>query len=125
MFKFTSRGDYNKTTSFLEKMVRGDMFDNLDAAGRLGVDALSDATPVDTGETAASWYYEVDHKDGVWSITWFNYHVEDGVNIAIILQYGHATGTGGYVEGIDYINPAIEPIFDRVTEEVWKEVKNG
>lgn len=88
----------------------------------MGVEALASATPVDTGKTASSWYYKVDYNEGSASITWSNSNVNDGVNIAVILQYGHGTGNGGYVVGRDYINPAIAPIFDKITEHVWEEV---
>jgi len=90
--------------------------------GQMGVDALSAATPVETGMTARSWYYEVEASGGYYRIKWLNSHVNDGVPIAIILQYGHGTGTGGYVAGRDYINPAIKPAFDKIEAEVWKEV---
>lgn len=123
--KVTSRGDWKKTTDFLRKMARGDMFDHLSDIGRMGVDALSRATPVRTGYTASSWDYEVVHENGSWAIIWSNHHVEDGVNIAVILQYGHATGTGGYVPGIDYINPAMDPVYTKAIEDFWKVVKNG
>ncbi|WP_334465001.1 HK97 gp10 family phage protein [Acutalibacter sp. JLR.KK004] len=94
----------------------------LDRYGRRGVSALASATPVESGETAASWSYEIQNGDGTAAITFKNSHIVDGVPIAIILQYGHGTGTGGWVEGRDYINPAIQPIFDEIVEEAWREV---
>nr|WP_330371635.1 hypothetical protein [Marvinbryantia formatexigens] len=94
----------------------------LDKYGRAGVDALSSATPVDSGETASSWGYEIEHSAGSSRIIFTNSHINKGVSIAIILQYGHGTGTGGYVEGRDYINPAIQPVFDNLVKEAWKEV---
>jgi hypothetical protein len=97
----------------------------LESLGQKGVAALSSATPVDSGLTAASWSYEISNKNGRTTITWFNSHVESGVNIAIILQYGHGTGTGGYVSGRDYINPAIQPIFDQIAEDMWKKVTSA
>ena len=94
----------------------------LDKYGREGVNALSSATPVESGVTAASWYYEIEHSSGSAAIQFYNSNVNKGVPIAIILQYGHGTGTGGWVQGRDYINPAIQPLFDKMAEEVWKEV---
>jgi len=125
MISRTSTGDFNKTLKFLEFMKSGDLFSDLDTYGRRGVDALSSATPVDTGETAHSWGYQVGHERGRYSISWFNTHREGGVNIAVIIQYGHGTGTGGYVAGRDYINPAIQPVFDRIVEDIWRQVTNG
>lgn len=115
-------GDFKKLTNFLEKMKR--MFDvsMLDKYGREGVAALSAATPVDSGKTASSWIYEIkDIKDGV-ALTFDNTNIQNGVSIAIILQYGHGTRNGGWVEGRDYINPAIQPVFDELANEAWKEV---
>ena len=125
MIEVTSHGDFKKTTKFLEFMKSGDVFDNLDSYGRRGVSALSSATPIDTGETAHSWFYKVIHKNGRYAIHWGNTHEVNGVNIAVIIQYGHGTGTGGWVEGRDYINPAIQPIFDKIVEDIWRQVKNG
>ena len=94
----------------------------MDKYGREGVAALSSATPMDTGKTAQSWYYEIENKNGSATLTFYNSNIQDGTPIAIILQYGHATGTGGWVEGRDYINPAIQPIFDKLAADAWKEV---
>lgn len=125
MINVISEGDNKKTEKFLEMMKSGKPYQDLDRYGRQGVDALRSATPRDTGETAQSWGYQVSHTKGRYSISWFNTHKERGVNIAVIIQYGHGTGTGGWVEGRDYINPAIQPIFDRIVDDVWRQVTNG
>lgn len=122
MITINHYGDFKKLTNFLEKMKR--MFDvsMLDKYGREGVAALSAATPVDSGKTASSWTYEIkDIKDGV-ALTFNNTNIQNGVSIAIILQYGHGTRNGGWIEGRDYINPAIQPVFDELANEAWKEV---
>ena len=119
---FKHKGNLKKTTKFLERTLKGDYLKNLDKFGREGVAALALATPVDTGKTAKSWDYRIEKiTDGI-KIVWTNSNVNKGVNIAIILQYGHGTGNGGYVRGRDYINPAIRPIFDRIADDAWKEV---
>jgi hypothetical protein len=97
-------------------------FGLLDKYGKDGVAALSSATPVDSGNTANSWYYEIENKKGQVRINFLNSNINQGVPIAIILQYGHGTGTGGWVQGRDYINPAIQPVFDRILQDIWKEV---
>ncbi|MET0464723.1 MAG: HK97 gp10 family phage protein [Chitinophagaceae bacterium] len=125
MFKATTTGDFTKTTKFLKFLQSGDLYNGLSTYGRRGVDALSSATPIETGETAQSWGFQLGRQNGRYSISWFNTHVEDGVNIAVIIQYGHGTGTGGWVEGRDYINPAIQPIFDKILDDIWRQVKNG
>lgn len=102
-------------------MSDGDLFKDLDRFGRMGVDALASATPLDTGETASSWGYKVTNTKSSAGIQWYNTNDK----VAILLQYGHGTGTGGYVQGKDYINPAIQPIFDKIADDVWKKVKNG
>lgn len=122
MISFRQRGDFSKTTRYLERVKEAIHLGLLDKYGREGVAALSSATPVESGLTAKSWYYEIDNKSGSAAITFYNSHVNKGVPIAIILQYGHGTGTGGWVEGRDYINPAIQPVFDRLADEAWKEV---
>ena len=121
---FKQKGDYSKVTKYLERIKRGVNIRSLDKYAAEGVKALSAATPVDTGLTAKSWYYEIEQKNGVIRISFCNSNIQNGVPIAIILQYGHGTRTGGWVEGRDYINPAIQPIFDKLTEEAWKEVSN-
>lgn len=122
MIKFTHKGDFSKTTRYFEKAKRSAKMRDLDKYGRAGVSALSSATPVDSGLTASSWYYEVKRQNGRVSINFYNSNVNNGIPIAIILQYGHGTGTGGWVEGRDYINPAIQPIFDEIANDAWKEV---
>lgn len=122
MIKFNQKGDFKKATSYLEKLKGVIKLSSFDKYGREGVSALSSATPVDSGETASSWYYKIERTKNTVSITFYNSNVNKGVPIAIILQYGHGTGTGGWVEGRDYINPAIQPIFDKMAEEAWKEV---
>lgn len=124
---FTHKGNFNKLESFLYKHVKlGPVIRLiLDKYGRKGVEALKEATPKDSGKTADSWSYDVVEENGAWKIVWSNSNVNDGVNIAVILQYGHGTGTGGYVQGTDYINPAIEKIFQGLADEAWKEVCHG
>ena len=125
MIKVGSTGDFSKTLKFLDTMKSGRIFRNLGRYGQMGVDALASATPVDTGLAASSWTYQLGTTGGVYSISWLNTDNEGGVNVAIILQYGHGTGTGGYVAGRDYINPAMRPVFDKIANEVWKEVLNA
>ena len=122
MISFRQKGDFSKLNKYLERAKAAARLSILDKYGREGVAALSSATPVDSGETANSWFYEIKHNNGSASITFCNSNINDGVPIAIILQYGHGTGTGGWVEGRDYINPAIQPIFDRIVDAAWKEV---
>jgi hypothetical protein len=122
MITFRHRGSLSKTTQFLERAKHAVRLADLDKYGREGVAALASATPVDSGLTASSWYYEVSYSKSGAKITFNNSHVNQGVPIAIILQYGHGTGTGGWVEGRDYINPAIQPIFDKIVDEAWREV---
>ena len=122
MISFKQKGDFSKLTGFLERIKESVKIGDLDKFGRAGVEALSSATPVNTGKTANSWYYEIDNKNGVATISFNNSNIQNGVPIAIILQYGHGTGTGGWVEGRDYINPAIRPIFDEIAENAWREV---
>lgn len=122
MITFTQKGDYRKVTSYFEKLLEFFHRGILDKYGKMGVEALRSATPVDTGETASSWYYEIQNDGSTATIEFHNSHINKGVPIAIILQYGHGTGTGGWVEGRDYINPAIQPIFDEMANEAWKEV---
>ena len=122
MITFTSKGDFKKTNSWFEKMKEIFKVGDLNKYGRMGVEALKKATPVDSGETANSWGYEIQRKDGQAKIIWTNSHINKGVNIAVILQYGHGTGTGGYVQGIDYINPAMRPVFEDIVDQALKEV---
>ena len=122
MIRFRQKGDFSKLTRFLERAREGLHDGELDKYGREGVAALSSATPVDSGLTASSWYYEITNTKGSARITFYNSNVQNGVPIAIILQYGHGTGTGGWVEGRDYINPAVQPLFDKIAESAWREV---
>lgn len=122
MITFHPTGSFKKTNSFIERCLDFVHFGFLDRYGQMGVRALVSATPKETGETANSWYYKIERTEKTVSIVWCNSHVEDNVSIAIILQYGHGTGNGGYVVGKDYINPAIQPIFDKIANEAWKEV---
>ena len=122
MIRFRQKGDFSKLTNFLEKAKRTVRIGDLDRYGREGVAALASATPVDSGTTANSWYYEIKQDSRGVTITFNNSHFNEGVPIAIILQYGHGTGTGGWVEGRDYINPAIRPVFDRIANDAWREV---
>lgn len=117
-----SRGTFALTQAFLKRLEEQRYLRVLSKYGEIGVQALSEATPKDSGITASSWSYEVKMKDGNPGIFWSNSNVNQGVNIAVILQYGHGTGTGGWVEGMDYINPALKPIFDKLIDDVWKEV---
>ena len=122
MISFRHTGDLSKTTRFLEKAKKFDVNTILARYAKAGVSALSSATPIDSGKTAGSWSYTIETSGGSSRITFTNSHVNKGVNIAIILQYGHGTGTGGWVEGRDYINPAIQPIFDEIANSAWREV---
>ena len=121
MISFRQKGDFSKLDRYLERVKEAARLSVLDKYGREGVAALESATPKDSGETASSWYYRIEHNKGFSSIGFYNSNVNKGVLIAIILQYGHGTGTGGWVEGRDYINPAIQPIFDRIVDDAWKE----
>lgn len=122
MVTFRHKGDFSKVTKYLERARKGVNIRTLEKYGREGVAALASATPVDSGKTADSWYYEINNGKGYATISFGNRNVNRGVPIAIILQYGHGTGTGGWVQGRDYINPAIQPIFDRIAKDAWKEV---
>ena len=122
MITFRHKGDFGKTTKFLKGASKFNIAHILHKYGREGVSALAAATPVESGLTANSWSYEIDISKGSAVITWKNSHINEGVPIAIILQYGHGTGTGGWVQGRDYINPAIRPIFDGIADSAWREV---
>ena len=122
MISFRQKGDFSKLNRYLERVKEAVKLGDLDKYGREGVAALSSATPVESGKTANSWYYEIERQNGSVSIVFKNSNINNGVPIAIILQYGHGTGTGGWVQGRDYINPAIQPIFDRMANDAWKEV---
>ena len=122
MIKFRQKGDFSKLSSYLEKAKETVRLGELDKYGREGVAALASATPVDTGLTAKSWYYKIVRKDGSVSLEFHNSNIQNGVPIAVILQYGHGTRNGGWVQGQDYINPAIQPIFDKIANNAWREV---
>ena len=122
MIGFRHKGDFVKTTKYLERAKKGVRITNLEKYGREGVAALASATPVESGVTASSWYYEITRTSGVIKLVFKNSNVQQGVPIAIILQYGHGPGNGGWVQGRDYINPAIQPIFDKITSDAWREV---
>lgn len=122
MITFRKKGDFSKTEKFLKKSMGRDYVKVLEKFGKYGVEALTSATPVDTGMTAVSWSYKIIQNEDGMSVEWHNDNINDHVNIAIILQYGHATRNGGWVEGRDYINPALQPIFDLLAEAAWKEV---
>ena len=122
MISFRHKGDFSKATSSLEKIKEAAKLGILDKYGRAGVAALSSATPLKSGKTASSWDYEIEHSASSSKIIFTNSNINKGVNIAIILQYGHGTGTGGWVQGRDYINLAIQPIFDQIADEAWKGV---
>lgn len=122
MITFSQKGDFSKTYSFLKKAQKLDI-SGLEAYGKRGVEALSDATPKDTGLTASSWSYAITNDGKTVTISFSNSNVQNGILIAVILRYGHATGNGGWIEGYDYISPAIQPIFDEIVDHAWKEVK--
>jgi hypothetical protein len=122
MITITHKGNFNKTEKFLRGAVTSDYVRILEKYAQQGVLALKNATPVDSGETASSWNYEIRILPGGAVICWTNSSVSDGVPIAILLQYGHATKNGGYVQGRDFINPALRPIFDKISDELWREV---
>ena len=124
MIVITQSGNFNNTERFLNGAKKLDVKRILESYAKEGVRALSSATPVDSGLTASSWDYKINISKGSYSISWTNSNVVDGVPIAIILQYGHGTGTGGYVQGRDYINPALRPIFDKIADSVWREVSS-
>jgi len=123
MISFRQKGDFSNLTRFLEKSKNGVNIPGLERCAQEGVNALASATPVDTGLTAKSWYYEIKEEKGSIVISFHNSNVQNGVPIAVILQYGHGTGNGGWVQGRDYINPAIQPIFDQILNNAWKEVR--
>ena len=122
MIKFENKGDFSKTTNFLTNLKRSKLVKDLDKFGRKGVEALKSMTPINTGLTANSWYYEIIEEKNSTKINFCNSNIQNGVPIAVILQYGHGTRNGGWVEGRDYINPARQPIFDDIANNAWKEV---
>jgi hypothetical protein len=123
MISFRQKGDFSKATHYFERLNKVTNLEQvLSKYGQMGVSALASATPTDTGLTAVSWYYEIEHQNGGVALSFKNSNINKGVNIAIILQYGHGTGTGGWVQGRDYINPAIQPVFDKIADDAWREV---
>ena len=122
MITFRQKGDFSKLTRFRERAKEAIHLGELDKYGREGVAALASATPVDSGQTANSWYYEIEQKKGSATISFHNSNIQNGVPIAVILQYGHGTRNGGWVQGRDYINPVIQPVFDNLANEAWREV---
>ena len=122
MLRIKQTGDFSKTTKFLNKILKRDYIAVLKKYADQGLIALQNATPVDTGKTASSWGYEISQSNGKYTITWTNSNIAGYVPVAIIIQYGHATKNGGFVQGIDYINPAMKPIFDKMAKDAWKEV---
>ena len=122
MFSLKNNGKFTHIERFLNSVSNKGYLNVLDKYGRQGVEVLSSATPIESGKTASSWTYDIEHNGETTSIVFSNTNVNNGVNIALILQLGHGTGTGGYVAGRDYINPAIQPIFDSMVGELWREV---
>lgn len=125
MITCTVTGSYTKTRRFLKRNTKMDLDSVLHRYGQKGVEALANATPRDSGKTADSWAYSIEHTSNGAEIHWKNGNRNKGVSIALILQYGHGTGTGGYVQGRDYINPALRPVFDEIAEAAWKEVRKS
>lgn len=120
-----NKGGFSKITRFFDRVSKEDIYASMEKLGKIGVDALISATPSDSGETASSWGYEIQKERGKTSLAWTNSNVVDGVPVVILIQYGHATGTGGYVSGVDFINPAIRPIFDEIADTVWDDITNA
>lgn len=125
MIILDSKGDFRKSDTFLRKLIKRDIYSSLSRYAREGVAALSSATPADSGLASSSWDYEVEVTSSGATITWTNSDVENGFPVAVMLQYGYGTGTGGYVQGRDYINPALKPVFDNIANKVWKEVTSA
>ncbi|AOZ64887.1 hypothetical protein [Streptomyces phage Psst4] len=125
MISFVSTRSGKRTEDSLRRLARGDIYRSLESAAQTGVNALASATPVESGLAKDSWGYDIQRSGKSVTITWTNNDVEDGFPVAIMLQYGHGTGTGGYVQGQDYINPAMKPIFDRIADQVWKAVTSA
>lgn len=122
MISFRQQGDFHKLTNYLERVKESVHLGILDKYGREGVAALASATPVESGLTATSWYYKIEQQKGSATLTFYNSNIQNGVQIAIILQMGHGTRNGGWVQGRDYINPVIQPLFDKIAREAWREV---
>lgn len=122
MISFVHHGNFKRTENFFDRVLHRDYRSILNQYGAKGVYALANATPKDTGKTAESWTYSIEENNGSLSIVWSNTNINRGVNIAVILQYGHGTRNGGYVQGRDYINPALQPLFDEIASKAWEEV---
>lgn len=122
MFDISTSGSFKNTESFLTNAPKADLRRILDSLGQQGTSALSASTPQGTGLAARSWYHEVKKTRKGWTLTWYNSDVENGFPVAVMIQHGHGTGTGGYVAGIDYINPALRPTFERILDQAWKAV---
>lgn len=122
MISIGTVGSFDSTRRYLHKLSRGDFYPNLDGLAREGVAALSRATPIESSRAANSWDYTIQRERGSVTITWLNHDIEEGFPVVIMLQYGHGTGTGGYVQGQDFINPAIRPIFNKIDDAVRKAV---
>lgn len=125
MISVTHEGNFSKTTRSLLKMQKLDLDHYLEKFGQAGVEALREATPKDTGLTSECWYYKIEKSADRTTITWCNSNVvDDWYNVAVGIQYGHGTASGVYVQGVDYVNPAMRSIFDELAEQIWKEVQN-
>jgi hypothetical protein len=125
MISASVSGSFKRTESFLKKLSNGDIYQGLEQLAREGVAALASATPIDSGLAASSWDFKITRTKRSCTIVWTNSDVENGFPVAIMLQYGYGTGTGGYVQGKDYINPAMKPVFDRIADKVWKVVTSA
>lgn len=125
MFSFKQEGSFDNIERFIKRVMKREIYNALEGYGREGVEALKASTPVDSGITASSWYYKIEETKNSYSIVWYNSSQNKGALIAILVQYGHGTGTGGYVQGVDYINPAIRPVFEKISNKVWKAVTSS
>ena len=125
MFDLNTKGTFSKIEQSLNRMSNVPFRAILEAQGKIGADALASATPIESGLASVSWGYEIDQNGSGFTIAWTNTNVETGFPVAVMLQYGYSTGTGGYVQGRDYINPAIRPIFDKIAEDLWKAVTSA
>lgn len=125
MISFESSGSFDRTEQFLKKMSSREIFKSLEQHAQAGVKALASASPIDSGLTSTSWGYKIESSKRSTSVTWFNTNTETGVSVVIMLQYGHAVRGGGYVQGQDFINPAMKPIFDKIEADVWRVVTNS
>lgn len=125
MFSLESKGSFDNTEAYLRRLLKIDISKILESAGQEGVNALSSATPIESGKARDSWDYKIERSGSSTTIVWTNSDIENGFPVVIMLQYGHGTGTGGYVQGRDFINPAMKPIFDKIADKVWKAVKSA